>query len=124
MGLQALLRRYMIRNTKGQNERRYLLVNKVDGQYQMRPFEKLDNLRPCLEELPLLPFDGADALFYLELRELIQATIQQAREGTGTRTFITTDLRQGLSSYPQIAGSKLLDRDLESAHRLRRLVRA
>src|SRR5207253_609046 len=46
----------------------------------------------------------------------------QAREGVDHRTFISTDLRQGLSSYPQIAASALLRRDLESAGRLRDLL--
>jgi hypothetical protein len=121
-GLQSLLRRYLIRNTKQQNERRYFLVNKTDGKYELRQFEKLEDLRRLLAQSPLLPFDGADALFYLELRELIEQTSEQEREGTDTRTFITTDLRQGLSSYPQVEYSKLLSRDLESARRLKKLV--
>jgi ERCC4-related helicase len=121
-GLESMLRRYLIRNTKQQNERRYFLVNKTDGKYEPRQFEKLEDLRRILAQTPLLPFDGADALFYLELRELIEQTSEQARGGTDTRTFITTDLRQGLSSYPQIEGSALLSRDLESARRLKRLV--
>lgn len=121
-GLQALLRRYLIRNTKQQNERRYFLVNKANGTYESCRFEKLEDLRQLLARSALLPFDGADALFYLELRELIEQTIEQAREGTDTRTFITTDLRQGLSSYPQVEYSALLGRDLESARRLKKLV--
>ena len=121
-GLQSLLRRYLVRNTKQQNERRYFLVNKTDGKYDLRRFEKLEDLRRLLAQSPLLPFDGADALFYLELRELIEQTSEQAREGTGTRTFITTDLRQGLSSYPQVEFSALLGRNLESARRLKKLV--
>lgn len=121
-GLQALMRKYLIRNTKQQNERRYFLVNKTNGAYETQRFEKLEDLRPLLAGAPLLPFDGADALFYLELRELIEQTTEQARDGTATRTFITTDLRQGLSSYPQIEGSALLDRKLESARRLKALV--
>ena len=122
IGLQALLRKYMIRNTKSQHERRYFLVNKVGTEYENRPFEKLDDFHTKLAESPLLPFEGADQLFYLELREVIQETIQEAREGTDHRTFVTTDLRQGLSSYPQIAKSALLNRNLESAKRLRGLV--
>jgi ERCC4-related helicase len=121
-GLQGLLRRYLIRNTKQQNERRHFLVNKSNGNYESRRFEKLEDLRRILAQSPLLPFDGADALFYLELRELIEQTVEQARAGTDTRTFISTDLRQGLSSYPQIESSALLRRDLESARRLKRLV--
>jgi hypothetical protein len=124
VGLQHLLRRYLIRNTKHQNERRYSLVEKCGAAFQQRPFEKLADLRPLLARSPLLPFDGADALFYLELRELIEQTAEQARLGTDARTFITTDLRQGLSSYPQIEKSTLLHRNLDSARRLKGLVRA
>lgn len=122
VGLQALLRRYVIRNTKSQNERKYFFANKVVGEYNLQQFQKLDDLRRTIKEAPLLPFEGPDALFYLELRELIDETIQKAREGIDHRTFVTTDLRQGLSSYPQIAESKLLKRNLESAGRLKGLV--
>jgi hypothetical protein len=121
-GLQTLLRRYIIRNMKFHNERRYFLVNKAASDYTLSQFEKLEDLRKKLHDSPLLPFDGADALFYLELREVIEDTISQARAGTDHRTFISTDLRQGLSSYPQILKSALLDRDMESARRLKRLV--
>jgi SNF2 family DNA or RNA helicase len=122
IGLQDILRRYMIRNTKSQNERRYFFVNRAAGTFTMQPFQKLDDLRRELKDAPLLPFEGPDALFYLELREVIDETIQQARVGIDHRTFVTTDLRQGLSSYPQLAQSALLNRDLESARRLKRLV--
>jgi SNF2 family DNA or RNA helicase len=121
-GLQSFLRRYLIRNTKQQNERRYFLVNKSDGKYELRQFDKLADLQRILSVSPLLPFDGADTLFYLELRELIQQTCEQARKCTDTRTFITMDLRQGLSSYPQVEYSALLGRDYESARRLKKLV--
>jgi hypothetical protein len=124
LGLQALLRNYLIRNTKSQNERRYFLVNKDKDAYRQDAFDKLDDLHQRVQRAPLLPFDGPDALFYLELRELIQETVEQAREGTDRRTFITTDLRQGLSSYPQVAASKLLQRNLESAKRLRTLLKS
>jgi SNF2 domain-containing protein len=123
-GLQDLLRRYMVRNTKSQNERRYFFVNRTAGEFRMQRFEKLDDLRRTVKEASLLPFEGPDALFYLELRELIDETIEKAREGADHRTFVTTDLRQGLSSYPQLAKSALLNRDLESARRLKRLVNA
>jgi len=123
-GLQALLRNYLIRNTKSQNERRYFLVNKDKDAYRQESFDKLDDLHQRVHRAPLLPFDGPDALFYLELRELIQETVEQAREGTDKRTFITTDLRQGLSSYPQVQASKLLQRNLESAKRLKTLLRS
>ena len=124
VGLQALLRRYVIRNMKSQNERKYFFVNKAASGYTVSQFEKLEDLHKKLRDSPLLPFEGADALFYLELREVIEDTIQQAREGTDHRTFITTDLRQGLSSYPQILKSALFDRDLESARCLKRLVKS
>jgi SNF2 family DNA or RNA helicase len=124
VGLQTLLRRYLIRNMKSQNERKYFFVNKIANEYTLSQFEKLDDLHKKLRDSPLLPFEGADALFYLELREVIEDTIQQAREGTDHRTFITTDLRQGLSSYPQILRSALLDRDMESARCLKQLVKS
>jgi SNF2 family DNA or RNA helicase len=123
-GLQALLRRYLIRNTKSQNERRYFFVNRTAGTFGMQPFEKFDDLRRVVKVAPLLPFEGPDALFYLQLRELIDEKEKQARDGNGHRTFVTMDLRQGLSSYPQIASSKLLTHDLGSAKRLKGLVDA
>jgi hypothetical protein len=121
-GLQRILRKYVIRNTKSQNERRYFLVNKEADAYRQEEFDKLDDLHERVSLAPLLPFDGPDALFYLELRGLIQETVEQARAGVDRRTFITTDLRQGLSSYPQIAASALLQRNLWSARRLRDLL--
>ena len=48
--------------------------------------------------------------------------MSRLEKGTDTRTFISTDLRQGLSSYPQVEYSALLSRNLESAHRLKKLV--
>jgi hypothetical protein len=121
-GLQTLLRGYIIRNTKSQNERRYFFVNKRDSKYDFSPFDKLEDLHRKVRDAALLPFDGADALFYLELREVIEDRMQKAREGADNRTFITTDLRQGLSWYPQILKSSLLDRDMDSAKRLKKLV--
>lgn len=121
-GLEQLLRRYVVRNTKSHNERRYFLVNKESGAYGQTQFDKLDDLHERVRRAPLLPFDGPDALFYLELRELIQETVEQAREGTDRRTFVTTDLRQGLSSYKQVEASALLARELDSARRLRALM--
>lgn len=123
-GLQGLLRRCVIRNTKSQNERRYFLVNKDGDAYRQDQFDKLDDLHERVRRAALLAFDGPDALFYLELRELIQETVEQAREGVDHRTFIATDLRQGLSSYPQIAASALLKRNLESAKRMTTLLKS
>lgn len=86
-------------------------------------FRKLDeNLQQRVRRSPLIPFEGEHTLFYLELRELIQEVTERARDGETKRTFIPTDLRQGLSSYRQIAASDLLNRDLESAACLRGLV--
>ena len=124
VGLEFLLRKYLIRNTKSKNERRYFFVNRQNGSYSNDPFTKLDDLRARIKQAPLLPFDGPDALFYLTLRELIDETLEQSRSGEGKQTFITTDLRQGLSSYPQILESSLLKRNLESAHRLQHLLKA
>ena len=133
IGLEGLLGQYIIRNTKSQQERKYFFVNKtpvVDGEmrvptwrYELQPFNKLDDLRSRVAAAPLIPFDGADALFYLQLRRVIQETVDLAREHEDLhQTFITTDLRQGLSSYPQIARSSLLDRKQEGAKRLRCIV--
>lgn len=122
-GLQALLRRFLIRNTKKQNERRYFLVERGPLGFDSGDFRKLDeNLQHRVRRSPLIPFEGEHTLFYLELRELIQEVTERARDGETKRTFIPTDLRQGLSSYRQIATSDLLRRDLESAARLRGLV--
>jgi superfamily II DNA or RNA helicase len=123
-GLQELMRRYIVRNMKSENERRYSLVNKTSEGYALHPFDKMRDIQQEIKKQPLLPFEGADALFYFELRELIQETIDKARDGDERRTFVTTDLRQGLSSYPQIEQSALLDKRLESAMRLKKLLRA
>ena len=122
-GLQALLRRFLIRNTKSQTERRYFLVERGDEGFESREFHKLDeDLQQRLLKSSLVPFEGEHTLYYLELRELIQEVTDRAADGDTKRTFIPTDLRQGLSSYRQIAASDLLNRDLDSARRLRALV--
>jgi hypothetical protein len=122
-GMQALLRRFLIRNTKKQNERRYFLVERIATGFTSGEFHKLDeNLQQRVGRSPLIPFEGDHTLFYLELRALIQEVTDRARDGKMARTFIPIDLRQGLSSYRQIAASDLLNRDLESALRLRKLV--
>ena len=134
IGLERLLGQYIIRNTKSQQERKYFFVNKtrlddenaaiaVAWHYEVQAFNKLDDLRSRVATAPLIPFDGADALFYLQLRRVIQDTVDRAREREDAhQTFITTDLRQGLSSYPQIASSSLLNREMESAKRLKHIV--
>lgn len=122
-GLQALLRRFLIRNTKKQNERRYFLTERRADAFESAEFLKLDeNLQQRVKQSPLIPFKGEHTLYYLELRDFIQEVNERARGGESTRTFITMDLSQGLSSYRQIAASKLLNRDVESATRLRGLI--
>jgi hypothetical protein len=124
VGLQGLLRQLLIRNTKRQNERRYFLVERSDSQFTAREFRKLDDdLQQRIRRSPLIPFEGDHTLFYLELRELIAADLERRREGDKSRTFIPMELSQGLSSYRQIAGSKLLQDDrIEHAKRLKALV--
>jgi hypothetical protein len=124
-GLESLLRRYIIRNTKAEIERRYFVVNQegTPPVFTLDRFNKLDDLRALVARSPLIPFDGVDALFYLHLRGLIQETVDRARaDAEAHQTFITTDLRQGLSSYRQIQASALLARPLDSAKRLLRVV--
>ena len=123
-GLQRMLRLFLIRNTKTQNERRYFLVERRANGFETEEFHKLDdNLKFRVQQSSLIPFEGEHTLFYLELRELIQEVTERARSGEGSRTFIPTELRQGLSSYPQIETASLLCRDLESAKVLRSLVK-
>jgi ERCC4-related helicase len=122
-GLQRLLRQFLIRNTKRQNERRYFLVERREASFESHEFRKLDeDLQQRIRRSSLIPFDGEHTLFYLELRELIAADLDRKREGEKSRTFIPMELTQGLSSYRQIAGSKLLTSDLEDADRLKALV--
>ncbi len=122
-GLQPLLRRFLIRNIKKENERRYYLVERSNSAVASAEFRKLDdNLHELIQRSPLIPFDGEHALFYLELRDLLQDVTERARDNQTSRTFIATHLRQGLSSYRQIATSPLLDRNLDSAIRFKQLV--
>jgi SNF2 family DNA or RNA helicase len=123
-GLQSLLRQLLIRNTKRQNERRYFLVERGESRFESREFRKLDDDLPQrVRRSLLIPFEGEHTLFYLELRELIADDLERRREGDKSRTFIPMELSQGLSSYRQIVGSKLLENDrLENASRLRALV--
>lgn len=123
-GLQSLLRQFLIRNTKRQNERRYFLVERGDSRFEPHEFRKLDDdLQKRVRQSPLIPFEGEHTLFYLELRELIAADLERRREGDQSRTFIPMELSQGLSSYRQIVGSKLLQNDgSEHATRLRGVV--
>ena len=115
-GLEGLLRRYLLRNTKSENKREYFLVNKVGESYATRQFDKLDDLNTVVREEPLIPFTGADAILYLQLRQLADRAAKEKR------TFISTDLRQSLCSYTQLAKSSLLNRKLESAKQLSRVL--
>lgn len=122
-GLESLLRRYLIRNTKSQNERRYFLTERAGEGFNHVEFQKLDDdLQQRVRKSPLVPFEGEHTLFYLQLRDVIQEVTEQSKDGKSKRTFIPVDLRQGLSSYRQIVDSDLLKRDLDSARRLRAMV--
>ncbi len=129
-GLQTLLRRYLVRNRKDSQQREYALVVREGDSLLKRRFEKFDDLKTLCARLPLIPFHGPDALFYLQLRELIQEVIERScPEENARRTFVAMDLQQGLSSYPQLlapAGAgkpkRLLERSSKQARRLRRLL--
>ena len=129
-GLQPLMQRYIVRNQKDSAERQYALVNRDNDSYGKLPFEKFDKLSPLVAEAPLVPFTGPHALFYLELRALIQEVIEARSTGEDARgTFVAMDLQQGLSSYPQLLKSsgagkprRLLERDSERARRLHQLI--
>ena len=71
------------------------MVNRYRSEFGTLPFEKLDDLEALVRNSNLIPFEGPDALFYLELRELIPETLDAAREGIGHRTFISADLPAG-----------------------------
>jgi hypothetical protein len=130
LGLEPLLRRYLVRNRKEAQQREYALVVRVGESLAKQPFEKFADLKDLCARLPLIPFTGPDVLFYLQLRELIQEVIEQSRPETNARrTFVAMDLQQGLSSYPQLltpAGAgkpkRLLQRSSEQARSLRRLL--
>lgn len=129
-GLQTLLRRYLFRNRKESQQREYALVVRDGDLLGKQPFEKFSDLKTLCARLPLIPFTGPDALFYLQFRELIQDVIERSQpEKDARRTFVAMDLQQGLSSYPQLlkksgAGKpkRLLERSSEQACRLHRLL--
>jgi hypothetical protein len=124
IGLQDLLRRYMIRNTKSQNERRCFFVNQVSKQFEMQQFDKLDDLRRTIQGCSLAPLRRTRCPVLSGTSRTHRRNNRKGPEGSDHRTFVTTDLRQGLSSYPQLARSALLSRNLDSAKRLKRLVNA
>jgi SNF2 family DNA or RNA helicase len=108
-GLEALMRRYIVRNRKGGAGRQYALVNKNDPTWEKQPFDKFQDLRSLVAHSPLIPFTGPHALFYLELRTLIQEVIEaRSRDEKERGTFVAMDLQQGLSSYRQLLKSSTL----------------
>lgn len=122
-GLETLLRRYLVRNLKETTQREYALVNQDSSGWQKYSFDKFDDLKSLSLKLPLIPFTGPDALFYLELRTLIQDVIEQRQADDNARgTFVAMDLQQGLSSYPQLLASSLLKHKSEQTQYLRDLL--
>ena len=142
-GLEGVMRRYIVRNlkeTKRTNSRNddrsieniarrdYSLTNKKDCEWVKRRFDKFDDLKAICSAEPLIPFTGPDTLFYLQLREVVQEVIEQ-RQNKGERgVFVSMDLQQGLSSYPQLLAHsddgrlRLLDCNSEAAKELRSLL--
>lgn len=149
-GLESIMRRYIVRNLKetkrftvnenaSENNykteeiivrRDYSLVNKEYGGFVKCQFDKFDDLKAVCSNHPLIPFMGPDALFYLQLREIIQEIIERSkrdiveltnRENRGA--FVAMDLQQGLSSYPQVMASQLLANSSELPIELRNLLR-
>ncbi len=122
-GLETLLRRYLVRNLKETTQREYALVNQDSSGWQKHLFDKFDDLKSLSSKLPLISFTGPDALFYLELRTLIQEVIEQRQADDNARsTFVAMDLQQGLSSYPQLLASSLLKHKSERTQYLRDLL--
>lgn len=123
-GLQDLLRRYLIRNVKSQNERDYSIIEKHDGHYRPRVFNKLDDLRLVVKDSPLLPLEGNDAWIYLHLRDLLVDAEQASRKQESEKpSFIPGDLRQCLSSYEQLEHSAILAKKLPRAGQTKRMVK-
>ncbi|KAB2945264.1 MAG: DEAD/DEAH box helicase family protein (plasmid) [Candidatus Methanoperedens sp.] len=108
-GLEALMKKYMIRNVKESFSREYSFVNrKLNSEgWDFKKFDKFDNIKQICKNNPLIPFESHHALYYLELRELIQEASEISKDNE-KRSFITMDLCQGLSSYPQIMKSSIL----------------
>jgi len=111
------MRRYIVRNlkeTKRTNSRNddrsieniarrdYSLTNKKIANGSSAGSTSLDDLKAICSAEPLIPFTGPDTLFYLQLREVVQEVLKQ-RQNKGERgVFVSMDLQQGLSSYPQL----------------------
>ena len=104
LGLEPLLRRYLVRNRKEAQQREYALVVRDGGSLLKQPFKKFADLKGLCARLPLdsIHWTGCAVLPY-SCRELIQEVIEQSRPETNARrTFVAMDLQQGLSSYPQL----------------------
>ncbi|MDC3961072.1 SNF2-related protein [Polyangium jinanense] len=110
-GLQPLLRRYLIRNVKDENLRRYALTEKRNGGYVARGFKKLDDMRPVVKESPLIPLEGEDTWVYLHLRDVLVDAQQASKKEKEDSSFVAGDLRQCLSSYEQLGGSSILKKE-------------
>lgn len=122
-GLEAILRRYIVRNLKETAQREYALVNQDRAVCKKHPFDKFQDLKSLCAQLRLISFTGPDALFYLELRTLIQEVIEQRYSDENVHsTFVAMDLQQGLSSYQQLLRSSLLKHTGERAQHLRDLL--
>jgi SNF2 family DNA or RNA helicase len=128
-GLEELLRGYIVRNLKETAQRQHGLITKNKGTWSVQHFKMFDKLEDLCRQASLIPFSGRDVLFYLQLRELIQETVEHSKKGGSGRTFVAMDLQQGLSSYPQLLAKsnrdhtrRLLERSLPTAQRLRRML--
>ena len=129
-GLEELLHLYIVRNLKETAQRQHGLITQNSGTWDVRHFNMFDNLQDLCLRSSLIPFSGRDVLFYLQLRELIQETVDHKRKDGLSRTFVAMDLQQGLSSYPQLLAKskrghtkRLLERSLPTAQRLRRMLK-
>lgn len=130
-GLEKLLRGSIVRNRKDNVEREYSLVVRRGDTWGKEPFDKFDDLRRCCRELPLIPFSGTDAIFYLEFRRLLML-LQEEHRGKGNGRggiFTAMDLQQGLSSYPQllakregVQANRLMGSNHPAARRIRRML--
>lgn len=121
VGLEALLRQYLIRNVKDASERDYALVEKHGAVYRTKTYDKLDDLRPVVAASPLVPLEGDHAALYLELRDLLADVDRAAGEDSSLKpSFLAADLRQCLSSYEQLSESVQLRKPLPRASLIRR----
>ena len=72
-GLQGLLRRFLIRNTKSQNERRYFMGLPLCWWFRVWEFRKLDDdLQQRVGKSSLVPFEGEHTPLTSNFASLIQ----------------------------------------------------